>query len=384
MSSLSNSPAVTESISLKCKLTIVAMTILATFAVLEVGIRSYDGLVGPGDGFFSKHRNVVAGPIKPIIPFRTFGFTPYADYEEVRYISSRHGELYPIVKPEGTYRIVVFGGSTTENKNVVAHGGEHYPLQLQNRLRERLGREDIEVINVANAAYATPHSLIMLALDVLSWDPDLVVLSHNANDLSATYWPDFTFDYSNKYSDEFYIGQEISSRFSVPNVLFQHFQLYWVLKKNLGRIAGDTCKYQVDCNRLDDIRESYGPQPNPLGRRIFKRNLRSFVTLAKSQGIEVLLASQAHSSQVVPIENETQNNNGVTRPLNDEWRSHSDSYNRAIEEVANEMNIWFMDNAKSMKGKDQYFIDRIHYTSAGVTELANNFSDFIISVAIIK
>ena len=71
MSSLSNSPAVTESISLKCKLTIVAMTILATFAVLEVGIRSYDGLVGPGDGFFSKHRNVVAGPIKPIIPFRT-------------------------------------------------------------------------------------------------------------------------------------------------------------------------------------------------------------------------------------------------------------------------------------------------------------------------
>ena len=55
------------------------------------------------------------------------------------------------------------------------------------------------VISVASSAYATPHSLTLLSLDVLSWDTDLVILSHNINDLQAAYMPGFKPDYSHKY-----------------------------------------------------------------------------------------------------------------------------------------------------------------------------------------
>ncbi|ETX06172.1 MAG: hypothetical protein ETSY2_18725 [Candidatus Entotheonella gemina] len=116
----------------------------------------------------------------------------------IRYIASRYQELYPLEKPSGTFRIVAFGGSTTANVQAMRSQTPHYPLLLQTQLRRTLARNDIEVINVGNPSYATPHSLILLAFDVLSWQPDLVILSHNINDLTALYWPDFTFDYSNK------------------------------------------------------------------------------------------------------------------------------------------------------------------------------------------
>ena len=101
-------------------------------------------------------------------------------------------------------------------------GGRHYPLVVQSELRERLGRDNIEVISVANSAYATPHSLILLELDVLSWDPDLILISHATNDLTATYFPDFAYDYSHKYSDPYYLRSE---SVTVTNALFQHIQI---------------------------------------------------------------------------------------------------------------------------------------------------------------
>ena len=218
---------------MRTKLALCLLSLVILFMALEVGIRIVD--LKEGRSFFSDHANRVAKPIGPPLPFRTFGFVPYASRNGVRYISSRHGELFSIEKPDAAIRIVAFGGSTTANAKAVQRNEIHYPLLLQSELRRRLGRENIEVINVGNEGYATPHSLILLSLDVLSWDPDLVILSHNGNDLTAAYWPGFTYDYSNKYSDPFYSGESLRERFTLANLLFQHSRLYWFVKSRTDR-----------------------------------------------------------------------------------------------------------------------------------------------------
>ena len=230
---------------------LVVISIFVTLILLEVGIRTYDA--ASGLGFFSSHRrprNTWQNP--QVRPFRTFGYDLYVETDDTRFISSRWGELYPLDKPEDTFRIVAFGGSTTENRA----DDVHYPLLLQTLLRERTGRNSIEVINVGYAAYATPHSLILLELDVLEWDPDLVILSHNINDLLAAYWPDFAFDYSNKYSHSAYNVPD----YRLAEALFQDFQLYWVLDAAIEDLnAQDGTQMQ---------RESYGDAPDAMDNLI--------------------------------------------------------------------------------------------------------------------
>ena len=131
-----------RSSSLCHNLLLLLFSLVFIFLVLELAIRTWDMVRGVG--FSSGDRNLQMGSIKPLRPFRTFGFDLYRTDDGVRYISSRHGELYPVSKPEGTYRIVVFGGSTTENRPAFRQQGIHYPLVLQSVLRSALGRDSID------------------------------------------------------------------------------------------------------------------------------------------------------------------------------------------------------------------------------------------------
>lgn len=160
---------------------------------------------------------------------------------------------------------------------------------LQSLLRERLKRDDIEVINVGNSAYATPHLLILLELDVIHWKPDLVILSENINDLTAQYFRDFTFDYSNKYSHAYYTTPDYASRYTLPNLLFKNSRLYWFLKSKWEKVAINSENEERD---KPIRRRSYGDAPSPVAARVFEQNLNSFIDLAKSRGIRVLLSTQ--------------------------------------------------------------------------------------------
>ncbi|RXK55723.1 SGNH/GDSL hydrolase family protein [Oleiharenicola lentus] len=348
----------------------IALTCLS----LEIGIRVVDAKAGRG--FFSSHRNLLL-EATPLLPFRTFGFDQYQEVGGQRYISGRRGELYSFKKPPGVFRIVCFGGSTTEQRS---DEGVQYPLRLQQLLRERLGRDNIEVINLGFSAYATPHFLIQLELDVLSWEPDLLILSENINDLTASYFENFTPDYSNKYRHPFYSVPDYRSRFTRANVLFQDVQLYWITRAFVeSRLFPPS--------RIDIRRASLGDQPLPEAQQVFERNLRSFVALARTNGIGVVLASQPlepgrdffdQQMAYKPYANIT------LYPLHEEFLKHHLSYNRTIEKVARETGGWFLDNNSEFGGDRKYFIDMVHYSSAGIDRLAENYANFILSQKIVR
>ena len=351
----------------KRQIVLILSSIFVTLFVLEMGIRGYDAY--QGRSFFKTSGNNLAGPIR-IFPFRTFGFNLYKTIDGQTYINSRHGELYPVKKSSHTFRIVCFGGSTTENLIEEIH----YPKVLESLLKERLHRDNIEVINLGHSAYVTPHFIILLALDVISWNPDLVILSENINDLSAMYFPNFTYDYSHKFSHPFYLP-DYASRFTIPNILFQHWRLYWFMYHRLHKEP----TYNIQ-------RKSYGDIPTHLASMVFKRNLQSFVTLAQANGIQVLLASQSlqpSEEYFVRYMQYKSYNDIAIYPLHNEFVSHHRYFNKIIEQVATETKSFYLDNDAILNGEKDYFVDPVHYSRKGVEQLAENFASYLINHIVI-
>jgi hypothetical protein len=96
------------------------------------------------------------------------------------------------VKPEGTYRIFVMGGSTAYGLHSMSrYGQEKYSVirndqtidyYLERYLGEHLGRDRIEVINAAITSHYSHHHLIYLNQVILKYSPDMVVFIDGAND----------------------------------------------------------------------------------------------------------------------------------------------------------------------------------------------------------
>lgn len=252
---------------------------------------------------------------------------------------------------------------------------------LQALLRKRLHNEAIEVINVGNSAYATPHALILLELDVLSWDPDVVILSENFNDLLAAYWPNFTYDYSHKYSHSFYTNFSAGPQRCLEEVadrLCQDSQLYWVVKERVQRV------FQ---RRLPLHRRSYGDTPDPIAAGVFRRNVRSFVTLARANGIRVVLGTQPlqPSEKYFLRHMEYKPYNGVVvYPLHEEFVKHHQHYNEVIKQVGVAEGVPVADSASALGSNPKYFIDFIHYSGDGVEALARYYADFLIDHQIVR
>ena len=351
------------------RMALAAGSLLFVVLVLEVGIRTVDSL--RGDGFFSNHRNRVAKGVKAPLPFRIFGYDMYPSGDGTR-IADCYGETYSLEKPDGVFRIVVFGGSTTENHRAFEEAGVHYPMLLQSALARELGSDAVEVINVAFSAYTTAHSLILFELDVLSWQPDMVILSHNVNDLTTAYWPEFSFDYSSKYSHPYFLPDP-RPVYTTANAVFQHSRLYWVVRGRLQSLLTQGVALQ---------RESMGAAPPARSLEVFERNLESFIALARSRDIKVVLGSQAlEPSEEFFLSHQLHKsyNEQAIYPLHDEFVSHHKAYNRALRRVAERHGTVFVDNEAVLSGKTELFIDHVHMTAVGVEKLANSYAETLLT-----
>ena len=352
--------------------------IIVFFAIGEVAIRTEDAL--KGNNFFSNDRNRLAAKNEnPIVPYTIFGPHFYTEKDGIKYISSTHKELYPLVKPKNTFRVICMGESTTENEVSYNDYKIHYPLILQRMLQQKYPNKNIEVINISYAAYSSAHLLVLLLLDVISWKPDLIIISQNINDLDAAYWSGLNYDYSNKYGTQQFLP-DYYEKFTTLNVLFQWSSFYWYLE---DRIRYYSEKFQQK-KKLTKI--SYGNKPPELGREIYKRNLLNFYYIANKWNIPVLYSTQPLNSITGSFGYffQTENNKTVRLPLDSERKEHHEVYNKIIKEVAKSTNSYFLDNDSLMGGNPKYFIDEVHYTKLGIEKLSKDYFDYIVSKNIIK
>jgi hypothetical protein len=104
------------------------------------------------------------------------------------------------VKPAGMYRIFMMGGSAAyglqsmsrfgQVKYSVIRNDETIDHYLERFLKNRLGRERVEVINAAITSHQSHHHLIYLNQVILKYSPDMVVFIDGFNDYYP-YQPNF-------------------------------------------------------------------------------------------------------------------------------------------------------------------------------------------------
>jgi hypothetical protein len=355
-------------IILSKKILFVIICFFAAFFTGEFALRFYD--VIKGRGFFSKYRNPRFKKMKPLFSFRTNAFDFYREKNGIRYISSRHGEMYPFDKPEGSFRIVCLGGSATMS----LYKGIHYPLILQEVLRERLKRNDTEIINASGCGWGSPHSVVMLKSDIVFWKPDLLILMVNTNDLFTTYWPRSVPVYSSEYDCYFIRSRSFSH---IMKSLLEHSELFWFLQYRLRGFLKKPDKGGTPKQR------SYNVQPDPKARKAFKHNLTSFVRFACAHKIPVILSTMPIQRDEEFLFRHISRVKKLVFPLHHQFLEHHDSYNKAVKEVAEETGHFFIDADELLGGRREYFTDFVHYSEQGLHKMAEIFSDFIAANEII-
>ncbi len=90
------------------------------------------------------------------------------------------GDEYPLDKKEGVLRIAVIGDSVTWG---YAEVRDTYPNIMERLLKDKLGRDDIEILNFGVEGTDTKHHLRILEERVMEFNPDLVILGFCLNDI---------------------------------------------------------------------------------------------------------------------------------------------------------------------------------------------------------
>lgn len=284
------------------------------------------------------------------------------------------------VKPADEIRLAFIGASTTANLNLAFE--DNWPGRLARRVEARRPGRRVRVINAAVPGFDTAQSIGNLALRVLPFEPDVVVVYHAYNDLKAVradgrFAPDYSHIHRRPFG--YHPVPPWPVRLLERSMFFLRTRRLYREMRAARRMAGA---------------EGAGAGPRRLDRvpaeaeAAFVRNLRTLVAVARSAGARVVLSSFAtlhdphldwRRPQVLDALSDFQRRTlpdllaftpgltlaGVFDGL--------ERYNADLAAVAADTGAGWVDNARGVPHDDRFFVDRVHFTAAGAQRMAENF-----------
>lgn len=285
-------------------------------------------------------------------------------------------------------RIVFIGGSTTytigikENTQIFSYGLEQ---RLNDYYQDRLDGYRIEVINAGMGGATSAENLLRLVFFVSEISPDLVVIQHGINDV----WPRCTkaqiqSDFSNYRkrwerpetleTDFFALGKPISS--ALPLTIIKKLAFLTYLFRRVGRPI--TASYNDADSKvlhiyaminqsniiLDVENAQYLTQNSP---KYFERNTRYMISICRSMGSQVLLASEVHDPQ----------------KADSAWNIAIPQHNALLARIAEEEHVLFYDFANEMSTDDSYMGDEFHVNQRGSDLKRDLFFQYFVENGII-
>jgi len=284
-------------------------------------------------------------------------------------------------KPEGEIRIATIGASTTANVNLSFE--ENWPGRLEQLVQERIPGKKIRVINASVPGFDTAQSIGNLALRVMPFKPDLVIIYHAYNDFKAaadasTFMP----DYSHIHKTPFGYHDK-------PNVLIRcldHSMFY-------ARMRNSYREYKEKAATLDSREKMISgegrlSQIPAQAARAFEQHVRTLVSIARGGRAEVVLSSFAtlydpgmdyslpnFYEKLSPLQkSDLFSLLHFTPTLTLEaTMSAFRQYNGTLREVASDERTGWVDNASLIPHEDKFFVDRVHFSADGANRMAQNF-----------
>lgn len=317
-------------------------------------------------------------------PHNYLGYIPTPNYRRGK---NRHnalgyrGDDFPIKKPEGEYRIVCLGGSTTYTTRIDDYHFS-YPAQLEAQLRKR-GFPKVRVINAGAGGYASFETLANFNFRILDLEPDMLVVYHAINDVhTRLVWP-----------SEHYRGDNSGRRgplvsgFSMPPI-WEYSDLVRMLLIQTGTILPHSAiernlapSQEWYKGNLFHIQTRQGGYPEGVFKETtalrmletnppvyFKRNLENLIAVAERRNIDVVLATFAFSPQF------------TTRPRvsSKEYVMALNQMNDLIRNLADSSKAQLFDFSKIFPLDQEYFTDGRHVTRKGAILKGELFANYLI------
>ncbi len=183
-------------------------------------------------------------------------------------------------KPEGRYRILCVGGSTTFDL-LAPDDASAWPA----RLGRLLAADDVDTVNAGFPGWTTVENLISLELRDVDVKPNLVVVFAGINDLQPDSHRPFARDYSVGHGE--LLPRVLGLKpIHLPIAAHSVF-IEWLRTKIWGPQAASRAYAPVwrpDTPRMTRIPKAAGD--------VFRRNLRSIIAVANANGARVLLVAQ--------------------------------------------------------------------------------------------
>lgn len=271
-----------------------------------------------------------------------------------------------IPKPEGTFRILCLGGSTTEGE----HDAMPYPLILGQMLNKEYPDKTIEVLNAGRFFYTTQNLIIQYLFHLKEIQPDLIILFEAINDILPSFVSPpyssapFRSDYGHYYGP--------LANIAYP-CLFEDF---------LGSFFfADLRKQKLTAVSFSDFKSLNS----------FRRNLETFAEIANCQGVQLILSNQAHcfspenteNQKILPFISEflvTKNQYADEAS----WNTAMNLFNNGTLETAERYLVPFVDQQEAFKDNRHVFTDGVHMTIEGVHLKAQLFFNKIVELKLIS
>jgi lysophospholipase L1-like esterase len=273
-----------------------------------------------------------------------------------------------VPKPEGTYRVVCEGGSTTFDL-LAPDDAATWPARLGTFLRPRA-----DVVNAGFPGWTSLESLVSLETRDLDLKPDLVVVFSGVNDLQPASHVPFAPDYSVGHAE---ILPRVTGVAPVPVRLVSRLVFVEWLR---GRL-----KPQGSPPAAEGYTPSYewkgGPRRDDIPAEavaVYERNLRSTIAVASAHGAHALLVAQAARVRAGHEKGDLAWLEGWTPGLTAKgYLAGLARYNAVAKKLGDEGIALFFDPFAAGSFTDEHFYDPVHFSPAGSELFARTLAAFV-------
>ncbi len=278
-------------------------------------------------------------------------------------------------KPEGRFRIVCLGGSSTYGYTTT-NDEATYPVRLEQNLRKGRPDLDLEVINCGAPGFTSFESMSLLASRAIALEPDVVIVYHGLNDAQGSLYrskakPEAPVQVDNTHYRNNWVVSSPSAlergltRSRAYMVLRRYFTDYALRQKQLNAalvVDHDPSNKKMFAN----------PNPSAVGFANFERNLRSIVGIAEAHGARVVLATQG--TDYVDFTKKNRDPGGAQKLA---CQRNGETVRRVarslpsvhLADIAPRLEA--LADKRKAEDKDDVFTDTVHFTNHGAGILAN-------------
>ncbi|MCY4145995.1 MAG: SGNH/GDSL hydrolase family protein [Chloroflexi bacterium] len=252
-----------------------------------------------------------------------------------------------------------------------------WPHKLERLLADDYGYSQIEVVNAGVPAYSTFESAVNFMLRAQDLDPDMIILYHATNDVRA------------RLVDPAHYrgGYELRGTWRTLDQNLPASALQRLLMHKLGNSL--QLAFSLD-ERMPPPPAAHGCQLDTSGAEAvcanlgmtavqvldanppiyFERNLQNIISMAQSRDIATLLLTWAYSPYVY----DAPNGDVMSQPFR---QAAVAEHNAIIRELAAERALLFYDMAANLPSERQYWINGVHQSDAGTSEMARQLADYL-------